>query len=125
VGRVKEVLWASHRAAFDSIRVIGVAIGQDLEGGAEYLSSFGPLGTTFDELSIGGGWLNSFVVDLMWRGGYASPAVPEILVVQRKIDATAYPSHIGVEDDSLLLAVEGRDSVLAWISRGAPLTWAR
>ena len=121
IHKLRATLVASHGGAFARVSVIGIAVDQDGNAGFGYLRSLGKVGDTFDQVSVGGTWLNELVTNLVWRRGVASPAVPQVVLVQRTIDMGQYPDNIGVTPDSLLLDVLGRDSLIAWVGHGAPL----
>lgn len=46
--------------------------------GARYLRSLRRSELPFDEISVGGVWLNEFVIDLVWRAAVATPEVPQV-----------------------------------------------
>lgn len=111
-------LRSSHASAFARVLVIGVVIDRSFESGVEYLQDIGP---AFDEVSIGGGWLNQQVTNLVWRDALVRAAVPQVVLVERRVDASRYPHDMLVAGDSLVLSVAGRDSLTLWINGGTPL----
>ncbi len=119
IRELRASLRASHAKAFAKVSVIGIAIDEDLDAGVRYLQSLGP--SAFDEISVGGSWLNELVTALVWRDGVATPETPQVVLVERRVDASEYPRNIDVQRDSVLLKVTGRDDLLAWVNQGAPM----
>ncbi len=105
--------------------VVGIAMDDDLTAGVRYLRSLGRSGAAFDEISVGGSWLNQFATALIWRDGLATPEVPQVVLVERRVDAAGYPRYMDVQRDSVLLKVTGRDSLIAWVNGGTPLDFGR
>lgn len=121
ISQIRDSLRASIGEAFARVAVIGVTIDDDLNAGIEYLQDLGPSNGVFDEVSVGGGWLNQFITSMVWRDGVASPEVPQVLLFRRQVDASGFPRHIDVQPDSLVLRIAGRDELIRWVSNGAPL----
>lgn len=117
---VRDSLLASHRGTFAGVSVVGVAIDGSLDAGIQYLRDLDEP-KAFDQVSVGGLWLNELALSLVWREGFADAAVPQVVLVQRHVDATRYPDYIQIQRDSALGTIVGRDSLVAWIARGAPL----
>ena len=104
---------------------MGIASDRDLRKGVQYLESLGALGSVFDQLSLGGSWLNEQMAALVWREGVATPEVPQIVLVERLVDAGNYPAHVEIRRDSLLLVVAGLTDIVRWVSDGTPLRSGR
>lgn len=116
MARMRDSLVTTNRGQFAAIRVIGVALDEEVPDGVRYLASFRG---TFDQIVVGGSWLNEVMSSMAWRDHIATTQIPQLLAFQRSVDATGYPQTILVQPDSLLLRVIGRDSVIAWVNRGA------
>ena len=114
---------ATHQGGtYAKITVVGVAIDNDLDAGVKFLRGMNHESSpAFDELSVGGSWLNQFITQLVWRGGLAQAATPSVVLVERTVDASGYPSHIAFEQDSLVLRITGRDSLITWVNAGTPV----
>lgn len=125
VSQLRESLIKSQSAAFQRISVVGVAIDRNVDKGLKYLGSLGRSGVAFDEISVGGMWLNEMITSLVWRDAVGTPSVPQVLIVERNVDASAFPGHIEIRPDSLLLRVSGRDSLIDWVQHGTPLSQDR
>lgn len=106
--------------AFANVSVVGVAI-DELRDGSKYLQSLNRTGEVFDEVSVGRTWLNQVVSERVWRDGTAQPLVPQVLVIERKVDAREFPRIIHFQRDSVLLTVAGAPNIVAWVARGAPV----
>lgn len=87
----------------------------------EYLRSIGL--DSFDEVSTGEGVLNTHQVNLIWRMGFGSPLVPQVLLVGRDLSATAKPFIVRYSPDSLIASYRGRTEVL--VLAGAAVSPAR
>lgn len=116
--RVK--LAAQRRATAEGkqFRVIGVAIDNDPEVGLGFLRKFGK----FDELSLGGNWVNQDVVRYVWRDMPYRPSIPQLVLVEREIrkETTA----VWVSQERELRRLLGTDEIRRWGDAGAPFTGA-
>ncbi|NOT07254.1 MAG: hypothetical protein HOP28_03520 [Gemmatimonadales bacterium] len=122
ISRIRDSLRASQEKAFVHISVVAVLLDDDIRAGIKYAES---LNSGFDELSIGGSWLNEHVIRLIWRDALATPQIPQVLLFERPVDASAYPRSIDVQRDSLVLSVAGRSDLIDWVNAGAPLDFRR
>lgn len=105
--------------AFESVRVVGVAIDVDVQAGLGYLESISP--TAFDEVSVGSGWQNEHVVRLLHQQGIAETAVPLVIVISRTMAATLAPLTMTYGRDSVRAVIQGASRVEAWLKGGARL----
>jgi hypothetical protein len=121
IRRLRASLRTSHAETFARIAVVGVTIDGDLRAGTNYVRRLNRSGQVFDELSVGGVWMNQLVTQRVWREGVALPAVPQVLLVGRHVDASEYPRMVDVRRDSILFRVVGREDLVAWVDRGTPL----
>lgn len=121
LARVRRSLRSTHGEAFAGISVIGVVLDKDLAKGYEYVRELGNIDDTFDQVSIGGSWLNEQVTEIVWQKGLATPQLPQILLVRRDVDASQYPRHLEVQDDVVLHTITGRTELLDWVVAGTPL----
>lgn len=118
--RVRRTL-ASHRGQFADISVVGIVMDRSLAAANKYVRSLGRDTVAFDQLVVGGGWLNEQVVRMVWQGGIMMPLTPQVVLVERHVDMTSYPRTIGVSRDSTILKVLGRVDLIEWVALGAPL----
>lgn len=127
VGQLRESLQSAHGSSFAQVSVVGVAIDKDIRAGLQFLDDLaeGASEPLFDQISVGGSWLNENVVRLVWRDGVTAPSVPQIVVVQRSVDTDSYLSEsiIEVHSDSVLLNLLGTVEIAQWIAMGTPLEW--
>lgn len=65
--------------------------------------------------------MNEGVRNYVWRDGLGRPEVPQVLALARSVDASGFPRHIEVGPDVAVLRVLGRDDLIAWVNRGAPI----
>lgn len=119
--QVPGLLRAGAGAEFADVSVIGVALDVEPDTGVRFLRELEHPGARFDEVSAGNSWMNEQAIRLMWRDGAAAPLLPQVVLIERQVDARMYPRHIEVRDDSVILNVVGRDDILRWVAEGAPL----
>lgn len=122
---IRNVLKTFHGDKYAEISVIGVALDQNLSAGFNFLASIGggtPEGA-FDQIAVGGTWLNEQIVKFVWREHAAEPATPQIVLVERPVDAGSYRETytLKVEADSIIAVKSGADLILSWLQQGAPL----
>jgi hypothetical protein len=94
---------------------IGISVDPVVDDGLEFLHDVGP----FDEVDSGNNWESLGATVFLWRGVRVEPAVPQVLVVARDVDARNRLLVLGAE--RLLVQKIGSDSVIAWAAAGAPL----
>lgn len=94
---------------------VGVALDWKTNDGLRFLRHFGE----FDEILVGRNWLNTGAIDYIWRGLPGAPALPQVLVFSRLVDAR--PTTIAFTEDELLTRKAGADAILDWAAREASL----
>jgi hypothetical protein len=107
---------------YAGVSVVGVAIDADMGSEIKFIQAVGG-SSAFDQISVGGGWLNQLLAKLSWQDGFAEPAVPEIVFTRRQVNSAGYPQMISIGPETLLFHKTG-DGALAWIDtleRGGPL----
>jgi hypothetical protein len=91
---------------------IGVSMDEDARRGFEWLQSVG----RFDEVDIGGNWLNDAVVNYIWSERAAPPSIPQILLVERHIHEAGLPSpRISVTKARIIRRAAGLDHITQWL----------
>ena len=102
-------------------RVSLLAVSPDANRAASlgYLDRLGA--RSFDEVNIGGGWLNATIGDLVWRTGTIEASVPQVLVYRRQVSGTTAPYRMTISPDTLIGIVSGRDQLLKWKDSGFAL----
>ncbi len=124
-GSIRERMRSAYGDKYAHIEVVGVAIDEDPEAGLTYLSDIGggTVGTAFDQIAVGGSWLNEQVVRFAWREGKAAASTPQVIVVERLVDTSSYlsKSTIKTGDDLVVANARGRNDILRWLEQGLPL----
>jgi len=111
----KRALAERSTAAGRQFTSAGVAIDWRIEDGIEFLAAFGE----FDEIIVGGSWLNSGAIRYVWEDFPGSSVVPQVVVVRRPV--TVSSSTISVGEEELLARLAGADQIMEWVDLGAPL----
>lgn len=118
-----------HGGSYAHVSVVGVALDADLDAGLKFLSDLGDgkPGGAFDQVIVGGSWLNEHIVRFVWRDRVAQAGVPQVIVIERPIDAASYVlnSTIAVQDDKVVANPFGTRELVRWIRRGMPLNTVR
>jgi hypothetical protein len=119
---LRDSLVKANSSRYAAVRVIGVSIDDDLDAGVKYLQSYrSDISMAFDQIMIGGSWLNDFMSAHAWRDHRATTSIPQVLFFTRHVDARAYPKEIGIGHDTLVFQFTGRDSLLAFVNGGGRL----
>lgn len=125
VGSIRDKMRSAHGVSYAQISVVGVALDRDLDAGLAFLSDLGkgePDGA-FDQIMVGGSWLNEQIVRFVWREGITEAASPQVVVIERPVNTESYlaTSTIAVQSDRLLLNAIGSIEIMLWIDQGVPL----
>ena len=128
LGSIRERMRSAHGDKYAHIEVVGVAIDEDPKAGLAYLSDIGggTIGTAFDQVAVGGSWLNEQVVRFVWREGMAEAATPQVIVVGRLVDTSSYLSESTIKtgDDLVVANASGVSDIVRWIEQGLPLDYS-
>lgn len=125
VAGIRSHLTAKYGQAFAQVSVIGVALDEDIGQGMAFLDnvSSGNISTTFDQVSVGGSWLNEAVLRFVWRDAIAPAASPQVVVVARWVNTEDYlAGKITVAADSILVSPVGSAQIIDWITNETPLS---
>jgi len=122
LARAVGVIKQNAKSHFAGTSIVAVVIDPDPRAAYMYVRRLVKLGAQFDQISLGGEWLNDNINKLVWQNAAAGAAVPQLLFFRREIDATAFPEVVDVSADSLLLRITGRNELISWVNSGAPLT---
>ncbi|HEX6751739.1 MAG TPA: hypothetical protein VF092_30880 [Longimicrobium sp.] len=114
-------LLAQRRAAAEhhAFRTIGVSIDWNQPRGLEMLRRFGD----FDQVAAGGNWLNEEAVKYIWRDVPGRAVVPQIILLERTVNADA--GGIMVSREVLRERVVGEVEIRTWVrihASGSPPT---
>lgn len=125
VGSIREALRSAYGDSYAQVTVVGVALDRNLDAGLRFLADLGKgrLDGAFDQVSVGGSWLNEQVVQFVWRGGITQAAIPQVVVVERQVNTESYPATIGVQSDRLLVNPIGTAEITQWVREGLPLDY--
>jgi hypothetical protein len=120
VASIRDSLQAKYRGRFKRITVVGIAVDSDVPSGLKYLDGLGF--HRFDELDVGGGWLNEQVTKQFWRAGTSRALVPQVVLSTRRVESQIGPPlRIDVESDTVIRVVRGGPEVVSWVALGVPL----
>lgn len=116
---------AVHGSSYAAVNVVGVAMDVDVDTGVEFLAQLGGGSTSsaFDQVVVGGSWLNEQIVGLVWREGVAEAASPQIVVIERAVNTESYlsTSTIVVGSDRIVANPVGNVEIMSWVSQQMPL----
>lgn len=128
VGSIRSKMRSAHGGSYAEVSVVGVALDDDLEAGLRFLSELGN-GTAedaFDQVIVGGSWLNEQVVRFVWREHVAKAASPQVVVIERPVNTESYllTSTIHVDSDRLVVNPVGSAEIIQWINQGLRLDYS-
>jgi hypothetical protein len=110
VERAKVALAREARARRVQFRAHAVSLDWKPADAIAFLSHFG----AFDEISIGSNWLNDGAVRYIWRDLPSEPAVPQFVIIQRRIEGVA----VGVRDERIVRRLLGTEQITRWVNEG-------
>jgi hypothetical protein len=113
----------THGNRYKSIGVVATILDRDVSDGIAFVKTIAGEEKLFDQVSLGGGWLNEHLLRRVWGDSLVPAASPQIILVTRSVDTSDYlsRSRIQVGDDSLLVVVSGSSRISSWIRNGATL----
>jgi precorrin-6B methylase 2 len=118
LGSIRYNLRRAHAVDFTRISVVAVSVDETVGAGLGYLGEIGL--DKFDQLVVGGGWLNPQVISYVWQKRWTLALVPQVILVSRAVGAEEKPASVSVAADSVLRVVHGRDELLNWVRQGTP-----
>jgi hypothetical protein len=86
---------------------IGVSLDWQIDAGMELLNRFG----TFDEVSIGRGWLNLAAIRYIWRDIPGAASVPQVVLLEREV---ASGETIVVQSERIRFRKVGAIPIIEW-----------
>lgn len=95
---------------------VGVSVDWNVQSGLRDLSRYG----TFDEIVVGNKWLNSAVIDLVWRTADGVSATPQLILLERQLDVDSAAVRISILQTELIERLVGAREIMEWIAQG---TW--
>lgn len=75
----------------NSFATVGVALDWHLKPGLRWLDKMG----SFDEVSVGRSWVNSSAVRHIWREFQATPALPQVLLIEHTVKSDSNRLDVG------------------------------
>ncbi|MBY0493041.1 MAG: hypothetical protein K2Y23_02385 [Cyanobacteria bacterium] len=122
---IRPQLRTKYGDTYAQITVVAVDMDQDLDAGLRFLSELGggSPGNAFDQIVLGGLWLNEQLVRFIWRENVTEALTPQIVLVEPPVDASTYPVDfkLGVQADKVIAKKKGASEIKKWLSDGAPL----
>lgn len=97
-------------------RAVGVALDWKPADGYAFMARFGE----FDEITAGSNWLGDGATRYVWRELAGGPEVPQLLIVERHVDADA-DQAIRMSGDRVVRRLLGTRAIEAWVAEGAPI----
>jgi hypothetical protein len=94
-----------------ALEFVGVSLDWDVEEGIRFLRRYGP----FDQVVVGGNWVNLAAIEYIWRDQPGSPTVPQIVLIRRHVDQR--PATIDVSPDQVLGRFVGAEQIMEWAQR--------
>lgn len=122
IGAMRTGMRSVHGAAYAQISVVGVDLDADLAKGLAFLAEIGGgrVSGAFDQILVGGSWLNDKALRLMWSDKLITPALPQVLVVERSVGADDYisTSRLTVSGDRVVANIVGEIDLWQWATQG-------
>jgi hypothetical protein len=113
---------SAHGTEYAEISVVGVDLDTDLTKGLAFLADIGggKISGAFDQILVGGSWLNDKVLSVIWTDQLIPPALPQILVVERVVgaDECLSTSRLTVSNDRVVANIVGELELFRWARQG-------
>jgi hypothetical protein len=120
---LRSALRKAHGQNYAQITVVAVDIDQDVNDGIQFLAKIGggSSGSAFDQVIVGGSWLNEQIVRFVWRDKVARATTPQVILLERGVDTSAFPTAIEVAGDRVIATFSGEREIVSWLARGVPI----
>jgi hypothetical protein len=115
VRAMKTLVAAQAKQRNAAFSAVGVSNDWETPKAAAFFDSLG----RFDQLVLGGNWTNLAIEHFVWRDPSGSPAMPQILVLERTVTPA---ERIQFSEPRVLRRVTGGDQIPAWVKDGAPIS---
>jgi hypothetical protein len=115
ISAIREAVSRQAHDDHEPFSTLGVSAGNSVELGLAYLKRFG----SFDEISIGNGWLNDEAMHFVWQGLPGQALVPQVIVVERELKALE-PGY-EFSNERVLVRALGVQQIETWLADGAPI----
>lgn len=104
------------RTGGKQFRAVGVAVDWKPADGYAFLARFGE----FDEIMAGSNWIGDGATRYVWRDLPGGAEVPQIIIMERHVDAEAART-IRMSEDRVVRRIQGTKAIEAWVAAGAPI----
>lgn len=104
--RIKESAFERSQVEGKQFGTIGISLDIEPHDGLRFLGAFG----SFDEVGAGRGWLNTGATAFMIRGLTGQLATPQVVIVEREIEAEE--THLRIGQERLVARYVGLDAIL-------------
>ncbi len=123
IPRIRQRLRSTSRRSYQKVNIIGVAMDVDPDSGFQFLAELGngKVGGIFDQVAVGGSWLNEVVTQFVWRENLGEAATPQVVIAERLVSADSYPTALDITERKLLLRLVGSSRIDRWVKDGMPL----
>jgi len=98
---------------------MGTSLDWDAETGMQFLGTFG----RFDEVAVGGNWLNQSAVAGILRKERAEASVPQLVVSTRSVTVDA--AGIVIQGHEEILRINGASAITKWVDAGNIVNFGR
>lgn len=112
VERAKTSLARHARAQGVQFRAHAISLDWKPADAMAFLEHFG----AFDEISVGSNWLNDGAVRYIWRDMPSEPAVPQVVILRRRVETQG---AVSVRDERVVRRLMGTDQITRWVNDGA------
>ena len=113
---------STHGSAYAQISVVGVDLDADLTKGLAFLGQIGGgrISGAFDQILVGGSWLNDKALQVIWSDKTITAALPQVLVVERSVGTDDYLKtyRVTVGSDQVVANIVGETDLWLWARQG-------
>ncbi len=120
---LRSALRKAHGKNYAQVTVVAVDIDENADTGVRFLAELagGSSSSAFDQVIVGGSWLNEQIVRFVWRDKVAKASIPQVILVERLLDTSAFPRSIEVAGDRVIATFSGEREIVSWVDRGVPI----
>lgn len=122
---IRSRLRNTHGSQYAAVTVIGVAIDKEITAGLDFLAKIEKWssGGAFDQVIVGGSWLNEELVRLLWREALVEGSTPQVLLIERQVGTDRYLQDwtLQLGPDRVVANPSGTNEILAWLRDSLPL----
>lgn len=113
VERAKRELARRAHEGGRQFRAHAVSLDWDPDEALAFIRHFG----AFDEISVGNNWLNDGAVRYIWHDQPSEPAVPQLAVLVREVQAGG---AVRIRNERVVKRLLGTEEIARWVDAGAP-----